>query len=237
VDFSYDGKKKILSNVNLSIQEGQTIAFVGNSGAGKTSICSLIPRFYDIQGGNIFIDGMSIKDITLQSLRNQIGIVQQEVFLFAGTIEENIRFGKQDATMEELWEAARNARLDEFILSQPEGMKTIIGERGVKMSGGQKQRLSIARMFLKNPSILILDEATSALDTENEIAIHEALEKLAEGRTTLIIAHRFSTIQNASRIFVVEEGSIVEEGTHFELLQYKGIYHKLYGMQHKALSA
>lgn len=231
VTFSYSKEKEILKGINLTIDAGTTVAIVGNSGAGKSTLCSLLPRFYEIEKGDIELDGINVKDIKLNALRKQIGVVQQEVFLFSGTIEENIRFGKLDATNEEIWSAARNAQLEEFINNQPEGLKTIIGERGVKLSGGQKQRLSIARMFLKNPSILILDEATSALDTKNELQVHLALNRLAKGRTTIIIAHRFSTIQKADKIVVVDEGKIAEMGTHKELMSEQGIYSKLYNLQ------
>lgn len=231
VSFGYDAQKKILNNFNLSIKAGQTVAFVGPSGAGKTTICSLLPRFYESTGGTITIDGMDIKRMTLQSLRSQIGIVQQDVYLFEGTIRQNIAYGKLDASDEEIWEAARRAQLEEFIRKQPDGMKTLIGERGVKLSGGQKQRLAIARMFLKNPPILILDEATSALDTATEVAIQESLAELSEGRTTLVIAHRLATIKNADRIVVVTEHGVAEEGPHRELVAAGGIYSQLHEAQ------
>jgi ATP-binding cassette subfamily B protein len=237
IDFSYNGKKKVLSGLSLQIKEGETVAFVGSSGAGKSTICNLLPRFYEPQSGSITIQGMDIRNITLQSLRRHIGVVAQEVFLFAGTIEENISFGKPQATNEELWEAARKAQLDNFIRSLPLGMKTIIGERGILLSGGQRQRLSIARMFLKNPPILILDEATSALDAENEIAIHQSLKELAEGRTTLIIAHRFSTIKDADRIVVVEASGAVQEGTHERLIKSNKTYKRLYELQQNAVAS
>ena len=227
VTFGYDKDRHVLKNVNLSIKAGETVAFVGASGEGKSTLCSLLPRFYEAEAGRISIDGIDIKDMTLDSLRRQIGVVQQDVFLFAGTIRENIRFGKLDATEEELWEAARRAQLEEFIKEQPEGMDTPIGERGVKLSGGQKQRMSIARMFLKNPPILILDEATSSLDTQTEAAIQQALSELSRGRTTLTIAHRLATIRNADRIIVLREKGIAEEGNHEELLQLGGIYSHL----------
>lgn len=219
VRFGYKGSAPLLDGVSFSIQPGETIAFVGSSGAGKTTICSLLPRFYDLDSGAILIDGQDIRHFTLNSLRSSIGIVQQDVFLFAGTIRENIAYGRLNASEAEIREAARRAQLDTLILSLPDGLDTVIGERGVKLSGGQKQRLSIARIFLKNPPILILDEATSALDSETEFAIQSALTELSKGRTTLIIAHRLATIAGADRIFVVENGRIVEEGHHRELIQ------------------
>ncbi|MED1793652.1 ABC transporter ATP-binding protein [Brevibacillus nitrificans] len=231
VSFSYDQESSILRNIDLNIRAGETIAFVGPSGAGKTTLCSLLPRFYEIDGGSITIDGMDIRKIKLSSLRSQIGIVQQDVFLFSGSIRENIIYGNQTATEEEIWEAARRAKLDEFIRAQQDGMETIIGERGVKLSGGQKQRLAIARMFLKNPTILILDEATSALDTETEAAIQQSLAELSRGRTTLVIAHRLATIKNADRIMVVTEEGITEQGSHEQLLDQEGVYSRLYQAQ------
>jgi ATP-binding cassette, subfamily B, bacterial len=231
VTFGYEAHQKIIRNINLTITAGETVAFVGPSGAGKTTLCSLLPRFYDIDAGSITIDGIDIRQLTHASLRRQIGIVQQDVFLFAGTIGENIAYGKLDASDAELWEAARRAQLESFIRSQPDGMQTVIGERGVKLSGGQKQRLAIARMFLKNPPILILDEATSALDTETEVAIQQALVELAKGRTTLVIAHRLATIKNADRIIVVTEHGISEQGRHQELVRKGGVYSRLHQAQ------
>ena len=231
VSFGYEGKENVLENINLTIHAGETVALVGPSGAGKTTICSLLPRFYDVSNGSLLIDGIETRKMTLESLRSQIGIVQQDVFLFDGTIRENIAYGKLDASEEEIWAAARRAQLEEVILAQPEGLHTLIGERGVKLSGGQKQRLSIARMFLKNPSILILDEATSALDTETEVAIQQALTELSQGRTTLVIAHRLATIKNADRIIVVTKEGIVEQGSHEELLAEQGSYSRLYEAQ------
>ncbi|KHF39151.1 ABC transporter ATP-binding protein [Halalkalibacter okhensis] len=231
VTFGYEGQEKVLNNISLSIKAGETIAFVGPSGAGKTTLCSLLPRFYELDHGSIEIDGTDIQDITLSSLRNQIGIVQQDVFLFSGSIRENNCYGKLDATDNEIMEAARRAQLDEFVHSQPDGLDTVIGERGVKLSGGQKQRLAIARMFLKNPPILILDEATSALDTETEVAIQQSLAELSKGRTTLVIAHRLATIKNADRIMVVTKKGIVEQGKHEELIQSEGIYSRLHYAQ------
>ncbi|WII40136.1 ABC transporter ATP-binding protein [Paenibacillus thiaminolyticus] len=231
VSFGYENKEKILNGIDLTIRAGETVALVGPSGAGKTTLCSLLPRFYEIGEGSISIDGTDIRKITLESLRSHIGIVQQDVFLFDGTIRENISYGKLGASEEEIWEAARKAQLEDLILSLEEGMDTLIGERGVKLSGGQKQRLSIARMFLKNPAILILDEATSALDTETEAAIQEALAALSQGRTTLVIAHRLATIKNADRIVVVTEQGITEQGKHDELLAAQGIYYRLHQAQ------
>src|SRR5690606_4057198 len=209
----------------------ETVAFVGPSGAGKTTLVSLIPRYYEIDGGEIRIDGTDIRKYTLRSLRSQIGVVQQDVYLFAGTIRENIAYGRLDATEEEIWEAVRRAHFREFARGRPEGLDTEIGERGVKLSGGQKQRIAIARMFLKNPPILILDEATSALDTETEAAIQEALDELSEGRTTLVIAHRLATVRGADRIIVVTEDGIAEQGSHEELMRRGGVYARLNAAQ------
>ena len=231
VTFRYDDSKEVLNGIHLNIQAGETVAFVGPSGAGKTTICSLIPRFYDVTGGSITIDGMDIRDMTMQSLRSQIGIVQQDVFLFTGTLRENIAYGNLGASNEEIEEAAKRAHLEGLIKSLPNGYETQIGERGLKLSGGQKQRLAIARMFLKNPPILILDEATSALDTETEMIIQKALNELAKNRTTLIIAHRLATIRNANRIVVVTEDGIAEEGRHDELLEQDGIFARLHQVQ------
>ncbi|SHE13371.1 ABC transporter ATP-binding protein [Chlamydia abortus] len=232
VTFGYEPDRSILNGIHLSIRAGETVAFVGPSGAGKTTICSLLPRFYDVTGGRITIDGLDIRDMTLQSLRRNIGIVQQDVFLFSGTIRENIAYGDLKATEEQIWEAARRASLEEMIRQLPDGMDTVIGERGVKLSGGQKQRLAIARMFLKNPPILILDEATSALDTETEAAIQQSLAELSVGRTTLVIAHRLATIKNADRIIVIDESGIAEQGRHSELVASGGIYSRLHQAQY-----
>lgn len=231
VTFGYENKEKVLSGINLSILAGETVALVGPSGAGKTTLCSLLPRFYDVDEGSITIDDIDLRKMTLESLRSHIGIVQQDVFLFDGTIRENIAYGKLDASESEIWQAARRAQLEELILSQKDGLDEVIGERGVKLSGGQKQRLSIARMFLKNPPILILDEATSALDTETEAAIQLALSELSQGRTTLVIAHRLATIKNADRIIVVAEQGIAEQGRHEELIAAQGIYSRLHRAQ------
>lgn len=218
VSFGYSAGVAILDGVAMSVRPGETVAFVGPSGAGKTTICSLLPRFYEVTSGSILIDGTDIRDMTLKSLRSNIGIVQQDVFLFAGTLRENIAYGRLDASEDEIREAARKAKLDEVIALLPAGLDTIIGERGVKLSGGQKQRLSIARIFLKNPPILILDEATSALDTKTERASQQSLNELSRGRTTLVIAHGLTTIANADRVFVIEAGKIAEEGSPGDLL-------------------
>ena len=233
VDFSYDGNSEILNNLNLTIEPGKTVALVGASGGGKTTICSLLPRFYDVTGGSIKIDGKDIRSLTQQSLRKAIGIVQQDVYLFGSTFKENIAYGKIGASDEEIIDAAKKANIHDFIMSLPEGYDTNVGERGVRLSGGQRQRISIARVFLKNPKILILDEATSALDNESERYIQNSLDELAKGRTTLVIAHRLSTIVNADKIYVIEKGSVKENGTHKELLEKNGIYAKYYNMQFK----
>jgi len=231
VTFSYnDNSETVLNGINLEVPAGAYMALVGSSGAGKTTLCSLIPRFYDVNSGTIRIDGKDIREVTLKSLRSQIGIVQQDVYLFAGTIFENIAYGKPGATMDEVIEAAKNANAHEFIMSFPDGYNTDIGQRGIKLSGGQKQRLSIARVFLKNPPILIFDEATSALDNESEKVVQDSLESLAKNRTTFVIAHRLTTIQNAEKILVLTEEGIAESGTHEELLAQRGIYEKLYHM-------
>ena len=232
VSFHYsENKENVLSHVNLDVKPGEYVALVGSSGAGKTTLCSLIPRFYDVTGGAVRLDGIDIRDVKLKDLRRQIGIVQQDVYLFAGTILENIRYGKPEATDEEVVNAAMAANAHEFIRSLPEGYNTDIGQRGVKLSGGQKQRLSIARVFLKNPPVLIFDEATSALDNESEKIVQHSLELLAKDRTTFVIAHRLSTIRNAERILVLTEDGIAEEGTHESLLAQGGIYAGLYNMQ------
>lgn len=231
VSFHYeDNQEKVLNHINLKVKAGEYMALVGSSGVGKTTLCSLIPRFYEVSEGAILVDGMDIRDIKLDDLRNNIGIVQQDVYLFAGTIMDNIRYGKPEASDEEVIRAARRANAHEFIMSFPDGYDTDIGQRGVKLSGGQKQRLSIARVFLKNPPILIFDEATSALDNESEKVVQQSLEELAKNRTTFVIAHRLTTIRNAQRILVLTENGIEEEGTHEELLEKKGVYEALYHM-------
>lgn len=233
VGFGYDSHKRVLNGIDLTILPGETVAFVGPSGAGKTTICSLVPRFYEVQEGSITVDGVDIRHMTLSSLRRNIGIVQQDVFLFAGNIRDNIAYGRLGASDEEIMEAARRARLNEMIAGLPDGLETVIGERGVKLSGGQKQRLAIARIFLKNPPVLILDEATSALDTETERAIQTSLAELAVGRTTLVIAHRLATIQHADRIVVVDESGLVEQGRHLDLIAANGVYRRLHEAQYR----
>lgn len=233
VSYSYDDTKEVLRNVDLKIKQGSKLALVGPSGGGKTTLCHLLPRFYELNEGDgeILIDGTDIRHLTLDSIRRNIGIVQQDVFLFVGTIRENILYGRPTATDEEVYEAARRAKLHDYIMTLEHGYDTEIGERGVKLSGGQKQRLSIARVFLKNPAILILDEATSALDNTTEILIQQALDDLCRGRTTLVVAHRLSTVRNADEIAVVQNGSITERGTHEELMERGGLYRELYSLQ------
>lgn len=232
VSFHYeDDDTPVLDQIDLKVDAGDYVALVGPSGVGKTTLCSLIPRFYEVSGGAVYLDGTDIRDIKLDNLRGQIGIVQQDVYLFAGSIMDNIRYGKPDATDEEVVCAAKNANAHDFIMNFPEGYDTDIGQRGVKLSGGQKQRISIARVFLKNPPILIFDEATSALDNESEQVVQQSMEHLAKNRTTFVIAHRLSTIRNAKRILVLTEQGIAEEGTHQELLERHGIYAGLYEMQ------
>jgi ATP-binding cassette subfamily B protein len=234
VSFKYnDSTGNILTNINLKVKPGEFIALVGSSGVGKTTMCSLIPRFYEVTGGTITVDGMDIRNIKLKSLRNNIGIVQQDVYLFSGTVLDNIRYGKADATEEEIIMAAKNANAHDFIMELPDGYFTDIGQRGVKLSGGQKQRISIARVFLKNPPILIFDEATSSLDNESERVVQESLERLAKDRTTFVIAHRLSTIKNADRIVVLTEDGIGETGTHEELLKRNGVYAGLYKLSYQ----
>ncbi len=230
---SYDGENKVLKDFSLKIEKGKKFALVGSSGGGKTTVCHLIPRFYPVSDGEILIDGTNISDISIPSLRKNIGIVQQDIYLFNSSIKENILYGRPEATDEEVISAAKRANIHDYIMTLPEGYETVIGERGVKLSGGQKQRLSIARVFLKNPPILILDEATSALDNVTEIYIQKALDELCLGRTTIVVAHRLSTIKNADSIAVVENGKIVESGTHDELINQNGEYASLYNLQFK----
>jgi ATP-binding cassette subfamily B protein len=231
VSFSYNKGRRVLTGINLSIPQGRTVALVGPSGGGKTTLCHLLPRFYDILEGTITLDGRDIRDLTLQSLRRNIGIVSQDVFLFASSIRDNIRYGRPDATDAEIAWAAQRAEIHDDIMKMPDGYDSVVGERGIKLSGGQKQRVSIARIFLKNPPILILDEATSALDSVTEIKIQQSLEELSAGRTVMIIAHRLSTVRNADRIVVIGESGIQESGTHEELLGKKGLYAELYRAQ------
>ncbi len=235
VSFWYDPKEPVLDHVSFSIPAGRNIALVGPSGGGKTTICSLLPRFYDVTGGSVTIDGKDVRRVTLKSLRNSIGIVQQDVYLFGGTIRENIAYGKPGATDEEIVDAARKANIHDFIMELPDGYDTFVGERGARLSGGQKQRISIARVFLKNPPVLILDEATSALDNESERHIQKSLEALSRNRTTITIAHRLSTIRNADEILVIQDQNITERGTHRELLEKNSLYAHYYNMQFEGL--
>ncbi len=235
VSFHYNQNSQVLDDVNISIEAGKTVALVGPSGGGKTTLCSILPRFYDVSGGAVLIDGKDVRDVTLKSLRSAIGIVQQDVYMFAGSIRENIAYGRPEATEAEIMEAARHANIHEFISSLPDGYDSYVGERGTRLSGGQKQRLAIARVFLKNPSILILDEATSALDNESERYIQSSLEKLSKGRTTIVVAHRLSTIRNADEIIVINQNGIQERGNHEELLARNGLYAKYYNMQFEGL--
>jgi ATP-binding cassette subfamily B protein len=231
VSFSYEDDENVLNHIDLHVDAGKSVAIVGPSGGGKTTLCSLLPRFYDVTGGSVLIDGTDIRDVTQKSLRSYIGIVQQDVYLFNGTVKENIAYGKPEATMEEIVEAARRADLLDFIETLPNGFETQVGERGARLSGGQKQRIAIARVFLKNPPILILDEATSALDNESERYIQESLDKLSVGRTTITIAHRLSTILGADEILVLDGDGIKERGNHKELIKLGGLYEKYYRMQ------
>ena len=234
VSFYYDGtKENVLTNINLDVKPGENVAIVGPSGAGKTTICNLIPRFYNVTNGRILIDSQDVSKVSLKSLRSQIGVVQQDVYMFSGSVYDNIAYGKTDATRQEVEEAAKKAGAHEFIMAMPDGYDTFIGERGVKLSGGQKQRISIARVFLKNPPVLILDEATSALDNESEYIVQQSLEELTRGRTTFTIAHRLTTIRNATKILVLTEKGIEEQGTHEELMKKKGIYYNLESMYNK----
>jgi len=234
VSFSYNDHTRVLKDLSLTIDAGKTLALVGPSGGGKTTLCHLIPRFYEADSGRIAIDGRDIKGVTVLSLRRNIGIVSQDVFLFAGSVRENIRYGRIDATEEEIIEAAKKAEIHDTIMEMENGYDTQVGERGVRLSGGQKQRISIARIFLKNPPILILDEATSALDTVTEARIQQSFEELAKGRTTLVIAHRLSTVKNADEIIVIDEDGVGERGTHEELLKKDGTYAALYRSQFRA---
>ena len=236
VSFQYNGEERVLEHIDLHIDAGKNIALVGPSGSGKTTFCSLLPRFYDVTGGRVCIDGNEIRGVTIHSLRRAIGIVQQDVYMFSGSIRENIAYGKPDATDEEILAAARDAGIHDFISGLPDGYDTFVGERGTRLSGGQKQRIAIARVFLKNPPILILDEATSALDNESERYIQESLDRLAKNRTTIVIAHRLSTIRNADEIVVIADNSIAEQGTHEELMKRDGIYAKYYNMQFDSAS-
>ena len=231
VTYAYDDDRNVLKNIDLKVEQGKTLALVGPSGGGKTTICHLIPHFYDVQSGDLLIDGKDIHDITLQSLRRNIGIVQQDIYLFNASIRDNILYGRLDATEDEVIEAAKRANIHDYIMSMEQGYDTVIGERGVRLSGGQKQRLCIARVFLKNPPILILDEATSALDNTTEIMIQQALDELCKGRTTIVVAHRLSTIKNADEIAVISDGHIIEQGSHTDLLSHGGMYAKLYNQQ------
>ena len=235
VSFYYNEEEEVLNHVSFDIPAGKSIALVGPSGGGKTTICSLLPRFYDVTGGKILIDGKDVSRITLKSLRSNIGLVQQDVYLFCGTIKENIAYGKPGASMEEIQEAAKKANIHDFIMGLPEGYDTFVGERGTRLSGGQKQRISIARVFLKNPPLLILDEATSALDNESERHIQKSLEHLSKNRTTITIAHRLSTIRNADEIIVITEGGIAERGNHSDLMKQNGVYARYYKMQFEGL--
>lgn len=235
VSFRYNQDMEVLDGVNITIDAGKTVALVGPSGGGKTTLCSLLPRFYDVSGGAILIDGRDVRDVTLKSLRSAIGIVQQDVYIFAGTVRDNIAYGKPDATNEEIMEAAQNANIHEFIMTLADGYDSYVGERGTRLSGGQKQRIAIARVFLKNPQILILDEATSALDNESERYIQASLERLSQNRTTIVVAHRLSTIRNADEIIVINHNGIQERGNHEELLAQNGLYAKYYHMQFEGL--
>ncbi len=235
VSFRYTEKEQVLTHLNIQIPAGKTCALVGPSGGGKTTICSLLPRFYDVTGGSVLVDGHDVRQLKLKSLREAIGIVQQDVYIFAGTVRENIAYGKKDATQQEIEEAAKNANIHDFIMGLEDGYDTYVGERGTRLSGGQKQRIAIARVFLKNPPILILDEATSALDNESEKHIQEALDRLSVGRTTVVIAHRLSTIRSAEKIIVIDEGGVKEQGNHHQLMELDGIYARYFNMQFEGL--
>lgn len=235
VSFQYTDKEQVLSHLNIQIPAGKTCALVGPSGGGKTTICSLLPRFYDVTGGSVLVDGHDVRQLKLKSLREAIGIVQQDVYIFAGTVRENIAYGKKDATQQEIEEAAKHANIHDFIMGLEDGYDSYVGERGTRLSGGQKQRIAIARVFLKNPPILILDEATSALDNESEKHIQEALDRLSVGRTTVVIAHRLSTIRSAEKIIVIDEGGVKEQGNHHQLMELDGIYARYFNMQFEGL--
>ena len=235
VSYSYDETKEVLHDINLRLEKGRKLALVGPSGGGKSTICNLIPRFYNVQSGRITVDGVNVMDITLDSLRRNIGMVSQNVFLFDGTVRDNIAYARPDASDEEIVEAAKKANIHDFILTLDDGYDTEVGERGVKLSGGQRQRISIARVFLKNPKLLILDEATSALDNVTEMQIQSSLEELSRGRTVIVVAHRLSTVKNADEIVVIDQSGIVERGSHDELLARDGEYKKLYSYQFRAL--
>ncbi len=235
VSFQYTDKEQVLTHLDIQIPAGKTCALVGPSGGGKTTICSLLPRFYDVTGGSVLVDGHDVRQLKLKSLREAIGIVQQDVYIFAGTVRENIAYGKKDATRQEIEEAAKNANIHDFIMGLEDGYDTYVGERGTRLSGGQKQRIAIARVFLKNPPILILDEATSALDNESEKHIQEALDRLSVGRTTVVIAHRLSTIRSAEKIIVIDEGGVKEQGNHHQLMELDGIYARYFNMQFEGL--
>lgn len=236
VSFQYEKNETVLSHISIHIDAGKTVALVGPSGGGKTTLCSLLPRFYDVTGGSVLVDGQDVRGLTLESLRSAIGIVQQDVYLFSGTIRDNIAYGKPGATDEEIIAAAKRANIHEFVMGLEDGYDTFVGERGARLSGGQKQRISIARVFLKDPPILILDEATSALDNESERHIQQSLEELAKDRTTIVIAHRLSTIRNADEIIVIDDDGIEERGCHQELLEKNGLYARYYNMQFEGLS-
>ena len=235
VSFQYTDKEQVLTHLDIQIPAGKTCALVGPSGGGKTTICSLLPRFYDVTGGSVMVDGHDVRQLKLKSLREAIGIVQQDVYIFAGTVRENIAYGKKNATQQEIEEAAKNANIHDFIMGLEDGYDTYVGERGTRLSGGQKQRIAIARVFLKNPPILILDEATSALDNESEKHIQEALDRLSVGRTTVVIAHRLSTIRSAEKIIVIDEGGVKEQGNHHQLMELDGIYARYFNMQFEGL--
>ena len=236
VSFQYNVKEPVLNHIDLKIRAGEKLALVGPSGGGKTTLCSLLPRFYDVTAGSVTLDGRDVRNVTLRSLRAAIGLVQQDVYMFSGSIRDNIAYGKPGATDGEILQAAKDAGIHEFVSGLPDGYDTYVGERGTRLSGGQKQRIAIARVFLKNPPVLILDEATSALDNESERYIQQSLDRLSRNRTTIVIAHRLSTVRNADEIVVIADGSVAERGTHADLLAKNGIYAKYYNMQFEGLS-